>query len=134
MSTDGARTVPKPSLPRTLRQQPTASEVRFWRLIYAIRQAGWHFRKQAPVGRDVVDFVCHRARLIVEIDGDSHYTEAGIASDAVRTAFLTGEGYRLLRFTNLDVMENGEAVYDAVIAALGASGPTPSRPPPSRGR
>ena len=74
------------------------------------------------------------ARLIVEIDGDSHYTDEGIARDAVRTAFLVGEGYRLLRFTNLDVMDNEEAVYMAVLEALGASGPTPSRPPPSRGR
>ena len=124
----------KPSLPKILRQQPTPFEVRFWRIIHPIRQAGWHFRKQAPIGRYVVDFVCHRARLIVEIDGDSHYSEDGIARDAVRTAFLAGEGYRLLRFSNLEVMENEEAVYLAVVAARGASGPTPSRPPPSRGR
>ena len=126
--------MPNPSLPRTLRQQPTPFEVRFWRVIHPIRQAGWHFRKQAPIGRYVVDFVCHRARLIVEIDGDSHYSEPGIARDAVRTAFLVGEGYRVLRFTNLDVMESDEAVYMAVSQALDASGPTPSRPPPSRGR
>jgi very-short-patch-repair endonuclease len=125
--------MPRPSLPRTLRQQPTPFEVRFWRAIHPIRQT-WHFRKQAPIGRYVVDFVCHGARLIVEIDGDSHYTESGIARDAVRTAFLESEGYRLLRFTNLEVMENDEAVYMAVSQALDASGPTPSRPPPSRGR
>ena len=125
--------MPKPSLPRTLRQQPTVAEVRFWRLIHPIRQTGWHFRKQAPIGRYVVDFVCHSSRLIVEIDGDSYYSEAGIARDAVRTAFLIGEGYRLLRFTNLDVMENEEAVYDAVVGVLGASGATPSQPPPSEG-
>jgi very-short-patch-repair endonuclease len=123
-----------PSLPRKLRQRPTVIEVRFWRIIHPIRQTGWHFRKQAPIGRYVVDFVCHSAKLIIEIDGDSHYTDGGIASDAVRTAFLVGEGYRLLRFTNLDVMESDEGVYLAVAQALGASGSTPSRPPPSRGR
>ncbi|MCR6671168.1 endonuclease domain-containing protein [Devosia ginsengisoli] len=116
--------MPKSSLPRILRQQPTQAEIRFWRLIYSLRQQGWHFRKQAPIGRYVVDFACHSARLVVEIDGDSHYTDRGIAHDAVRTAFLVGEGYRVLRFTNLDVMDNEEAVYDAVAAALGASGPT----------
>lgn len=120
--------MPKSSLPKILRQQPTMSEIRFWRIIYPIRQMGWHFRKQAPIGRYVVDFACHGARLIVEIDGDSHYTDEGIARDAVRTAFLVGEGYRGLRFTNLDVLENKEAVYMAVFEALGASGPTPSRP------
>ena len=126
--------MPRPSLPRILRQQPTPFEVHFWRIIHPIRQAGWHFRKQAPIGRYVVDFVCHGARLVVEIDGDSHHFADGRARDAARTIFLQREGYRVLRFTNLEVMENGEAVYDAVSAALGASGPTPSRPPPSRGR
>ena len=112
-------------LARKLRRQPTPFEVRFWRLIHPIRQAGWHFRKQAPVGRYVVDFVCHQAKLIVEIDGDSHYSDGGIARDAVRAAFLEGEGYRLLRFSNLEVMQNEEAVYLAVVEALSASGPTP---------
>ena len=124
----------KPSVPRILRQQPTPFEIRFWRLIHPIRQAGWHFRKQAPIGRYVVDFACHRAKLIVEIDGDSHFSDDGMAHDAVRSAFLTGEGYRLLRFTNLEIVESEEAVYGAVWAALGADGPTPSPPPPSRGR
>ena len=126
--------MPRPSLPRTLRQQPTPFEVKFWLLIHPLRQAGWHFRKQAPIGRYVVDFVCHRARLIVEIDGDSHYSEPGIARDAVRTAFLESQGYRLLRFDNLDVVESDDAVYLAVAEALDASGVTPSQPPPSRGR
>ncbi|MGB3335691.1 MAG: endonuclease domain-containing protein [Devosia sp.] len=113
-----------PSLPRKLRQRPTVIEVRFWRNIHPIRQTGWHFRKQAPIGRYVVDFVCHSAKLIIEIDGDSHHTEEGIARDVVRTAFLVAEGYRILRFTNLEVMENEEGVYMAVLEALGASGPT----------
>jgi very-short-patch-repair endonuclease len=111
--------MPRQTLARALRRQPTPFEIRFWRLIHPIRQAGWHFRKQAPIGRYVVDFVCHRARLIVEIDGDSHYSDEGMAGDQVRTAFLEGEGYRVLRFTNVDVMENEEAFYLAVEQALG---------------
>jgi len=54
------------TLARKLRREPTPSEVRFWRLIHEIRQEGWHFRRQAPFGRYVVDFVCHRARLDIE--------------------------------------------------------------------
>ncbi|MCY1375530.1 hypothetical protein D9M69_629530 [compost metagenome] len=54
--------------------------------------------------------------------------------DAVRTAFLEGEGYQVLRFNNQEVTEGTEAVYDIVLAALDASGATPSQPPPSRGR
>ena len=116
--------MPKQTLARTLRRTPTPFEIRFWRLIHPIRQAGWYFRKQAPIGRYVVDFVCHGARLIVEIDGDTHYSDEGMAKDEVRTAFLVGEGYRVLRFTNLEVMEKDEGVYLAVEQALGG-GPTP---------
>jgi very-short-patch-repair endonuclease len=122
------------TLPRKLRRTPTLAEVRFWRLLYPVRQMGWHFRKQAPMGRYVVDFVCHPARLIIEIDGETHFTEQGMRYDAVRTAFLEGEGYQVLRFNNQEVTEGAEAVYDIVLAALDASGATPSQPPPSRGR
>ncbi|MDV3252247.1 endonuclease domain-containing protein [Devosia sp. BK] len=128
------QSVARNSLPRKLRQQPTPAEIRFWRLIHPIRQQGWHFRKQAPIGRYVVDFVCHAGKLIVEIDGDSHFMPEGIARDAARTAFLEGEGYRVLRFTNLEVMEEDEGVHLEVLGALQAAGVTPSRPPPSRGR
>ena len=122
------------SLPRKLRQNPTIAEIRFWRILYPIRQLCWHIRKQAPIGRYVVDFVCHSARLIVEIDGETHFSDTGIRQDAVRTAFLEGQGYRVLRFNNREVLENGAAVYDIVLAALEASSVTPSQPPPSRGR
>jgi very-short-patch-repair endonuclease len=124
--------VPNQSLPKILRRQPTLAEVRFWRLIHPLRQS-WHFRKQAPIGRYVVDFACHSARLIVEIDGDSHYTAAGIAHDGERSAFLAGEGYRVLRFTNREVMDNAEGVYLAVEQALGASGPHPLPASPIKG-
>jgi very-short-patch-repair endonuclease len=126
--------MPTETLPRKLRQQPTSKEIRFWRLIHPIRQQGWHFRKQAPIGRYVVDFVCHHAKLIVEIDGDSHFTSEGLKSDEIRTRFLVTEGFRVLRFTNADVMTASEGVYLELLRALDASGITPSRPPPSRGR
>ncbi|WP_082561311.1 endonuclease domain-containing protein [Devosia sp. Root685] len=122
------------SLPRKLRRQPTPPEIRFWRLIHPLREAGWHFRKQSPIGRYVVDFVCHRAKLIVEIDGDSHYLPEGMARDVVRTRFLVGEGFRVVRFTNSDVMTAEEGVYLEVVRGLESTEVTPSRPPPSRGR
>ena len=122
------------SLPRKLRRQPTQPEIRFWRLIHPLREEGWHFRKQAPIGRYVVDFVCHRAGLVIEIDGDSHFMPEGMARDLERTRFLTGEGYRVLRFTNLEVMSADEGVFGEVVRALDGAEATPSRPPPSRGR
>jgi very-short-patch-repair endonuclease len=63
-----------------------------------------------PLGAYVVDFYCSRLRLVVEIDGDSHFTEAGQASDAVRTARLASLHLRVLRFTNAEVLRAFEGV------------------------
>jgi very-short-patch-repair endonuclease len=74
-----------------------------------------HFRKQVAIGPYVVDFACHHLKLVIEVDGDSHFTERGIAQDAARDAFLKARGFVILRFTNDDVMNNAEGVF-AVLA------------------
>ena len=102
------------SFARSLRQQATPAEARFWVLLYTFRQAGWHFRRQAPIGPYITDFACKRAGLIFEIDGDSHYSDEGLAADSLRTAYLQSRGYRVFRFTNGDVMTNPEGVFDVV--------------------
>lgn len=107
-----------PTRAQQLRKNPTPAEVRFWRMIAPLRTSGYHFRKQAPIGAYVADFACHHAKLVIEIDGDTHFFGTGPQRDATRTAFLTGEGYTILRFTNLDVMTNPEGVYAMVLAAL----------------
>jgi very-short-patch-repair endonuclease len=109
-----------PTRAQKLRKNPTPAEVRFWRVIEPLRLGGYHFRKQAPLGPYVADFACHHAKIVIEIDGDSHFAGNGPQRDAVRTKFLEGEGYRVLRFTNIDVMTNPDGVYDAVLAALEA--------------
>ena len=125
-----------PTRAQRLRKNPTAPEIRFWRLIAPLREA-YHFCKQVPVGRYVADFACHHAKLIVEIDGETHFTGAGPQRDAARTAFLTGEGYTVLRFTNHDVMTNPDGVYAVVVAALNVETArdeeTPSLPSPQGG-
>jgi very-short-patch-repair endonuclease len=73
----------------------------------------------------VADFVCQAARLIIEIDGDTHATERREEYDARRTAFLEQEGYRVIRFSNADVMGNLDGVASAI---LGALAPSPSHP------
>ena len=70
------------SFARSLRQQATPAEARFWVLLYTFRQAGWHFRRQAPIGPYITDFACKRAGLIFEIDGDSHYSDEGLPQTA----------------------------------------------------
>jgi very-short-patch-repair endonuclease len=88
-------------------------------LIHPFRTGGFHFRKQVPIGRFVVDFACHAVKLVIEVDGDTHFTEQATRADSMRDAFLAQEGYRVLRFTNLDVMENPEGVYHEISVVLG---------------
>jgi very-short-patch-repair endonuclease len=107
---------------RKLRREQTLPERRFWALILPWRDAGLHWRRQAPIGPYVVDFVCKRAKLIVEIDGETHFSETGVEHDARRTAHLAERGYRVLRFTNDDVMQRGEGVFALLTQALGEPG------------
>ncbi len=61
------------------------------------------FNRQKPLGNYIVDFYCHQLRLVVEIDGDSHWEDKEIARDKIRTAFLESHGLTVLRFANRDV-------------------------------
>ena len=64
----------------------------------------WHFRRQVPFGtRYIADFASHRGRLIIEIDGNTHDLES--PKEMARTAWLEAEGYRVVRFTNAEVVE-----------------------------
>ena len=103
---------------KLLRQNPTPAEKRLWRLLFPLRTSGYHFRKQAPVGPHVADFACHHARLIIEVDGDTHGSKTGIAHDARRDAFLAGEGYEILRFSNRDVLNSPEGVLTVIAGTL----------------
>lgn len=107
---------------RKLRREQTLPERRFWALTLAWRDAGLHWRRQAPIGPYVVDFVCKSKKLIVEIDGETHFSDSAMAHDAQRTDYLAGRGYRVLRFTNADVMQRGEGVFAILTEALGERG------------
>ncbi|GLQ55958.1 endonuclease domain-containing protein [Devosia nitrariae] len=109
-----------PTHAQRLRKSPTRTEIRLWRLLHPLRTGGYHFRKQAPIGPYVVDFACHHAKLIIEVDGDTHGTDAGIRHDAKRDAFLRSEGYKVLRFWNTEVMRNSGGVFYLICDGLGA--------------
>jgi very-short-patch-repair endonuclease len=63
-----------------------------------------------PIDNFIVDFYCAALKLVIEIDGDSHFTEQGKQYDAERTAILEGYGLRVIRFTNVEVLQNFEGV------------------------
>lgn len=110
---------------RKLRREQTPPERKFWAILHPWRDAGLHWRRQAPIGPYVVDFVCKAQKLIVEIDGDTHYSDAGLTHDVARTAYLEQRGYRVLRFTNGEVMGSPEGVFTVLSGVLGELGEDP---------
>ncbi len=101
---------------RTLRRQSTPAERKLW--FEFLRDLPEKFTRQKPLGSYVVDFYCSRLRLVVEVDGDSHFTADGEAQDAKRTAALAVLGLRVIRFTNAEVMHQFEAVCASIEQAL----------------
>ena len=101
---------------RELRREMTYAEKRLWQYLRN-DQLGVQFRKQHAVDTYIVDFFCAKSKLVIEVDGDSHAEQ--IEYDAARTQWLSEQhGYRVLRFTNHDVLTNIEAVLEAIRAAL----------------
>ena len=113
---DGARTGVSLQA-RELRQNATPAERLMWRALRE-RLPEHKWRRQMPVGPYFVDFACFADRLIIELDGGQHGSEASQAYDAARTQFLEREGYRVLRFWNNDLMDNAEGVLAIIAAAL----------------
>ena len=114
---------------RTLRRDMTDAERRLWRVIWLRQVSGYRFRRQVPLGRYIADFVCHEARLILEIDGGQH--DPTSMHEAERTAFLENEGYRVLRFWNNEVLQNLGGVYETIAGELHRT--PPPKPSPFKG-
>jgi very-short-patch-repair endonuclease len=112
---------------RALRQNMTEAERRVWQILRSHQMKGYKFRRQVPMGRYIVDFACHEARLIVEIDGGQH--DRSSPREAERSRFLKSEGYRVLRFWNNEVLANLEGVHQAIADWLAGSSPPPQPSP-----
>ena len=95
---------------RLLRNNPTEAEKYLW-YVLRLKNAGVKFRRQAVIGRYVVDFVCFERKLIVEVDGGQH---ADDQDDKVRDAWFKDQGYVILRFWNNDVLGNREEVLKII--------------------
>jgi very-short-patch-repair endonuclease len=103
---------------RSLRRSAPATERNLWKLLRHRRLEGLKFRRQVPLGPYVVDFVCLRHRLIVEADGPFHDPE----QDAVRDAWLRGQGFRVLRFTNHQIDIREHWVIAKILRSVGHEG------------
>ncbi len=103
-----------------------APEAKLWNALREIRPLGFHFRRQVPLGPYYADFAIHTARLVIEIDGDTHCSEAAANYDTRRDALIVSQGYRVLRFGNDDVMRNLDGVMTVILSALDTPTLTPS--------
>ncbi len=102
---------------RRLRKEMTPAERTLWQILRNCRLEGAYFRRQHPVGPYIVDFICTKSGLVIEIDGDTHAGRE--AMDADRTRRLQEQKhFRVIRFTNRDVLECTEAVIEEIRAAL----------------
>jgi very-short-patch-repair endonuclease len=110
---------------RSLRRNQTDAERALWFRLRDRRLRGLKFRRQAPVDRYVVDFLCADANLIVELDGGQHAERS--ERDAMRTKELEARGYLVLRFWNNDVLRNVDGVLQSIVDTLK---PLPPHPDP----
>jgi very-short-patch-repair endonuclease len=118
----------KISLARQLRRAETDAERTLWLQLRDRRLGGWKFRRQAPVGPYVLDFLCADGRLIVELDGGQHAERC--VEDRQRTRTLEAMGYLVLRFWNTDVLTNMSGVLEVIAATLSPARREPPHPAP----
>ena len=101
---------------RHLRQNMTRAERLLWSQLKARRLAGHKFRRQHVMDGCIADFACLQGKLIVEVDGGCHDDSTGV--DAGRTEWLEGEGFRVVRFDNDEVLHDLDGVLARIRQAL----------------
>jgi very-short-patch-repair endonuclease len=111
---------------RRLRRDATESEKRLWWKLRALKQLGYHFRRQSPFRNYTLDFVEHDAKLVIELDGEQHGNAAHRERDEKRDAVLVSQGYLTLRFWNSEINENLDGCVDRVFRELQQRSPTRS--------
>lgn len=119
---------------RSLLSNQTTVEQRLWSRLRDRQLGGHKFRRQVPRGSYVVDFACLRKKLIVELDGGQHSDPEQRARDQARSAWLEGEGYRVLRFWNNDVLTNMDGIVKTISQALGGPDISVSGQPTAEGQ
>jgi very-short-patch-repair endonuclease len=108
---------------KELRKNLTSAEALLWTNLKNSQLDGKKFRRQQSVGPFIVDFYCPECRVVVELDGEGHFSLTGAEADQKRSEFLKRFNFTVLRFENKDVFENLEGVLDAIRHALGTTPP-----------
>ncbi len=117
-------------LARQYRQEQTPAEALLWTCLRYHQIAGVKFRRQHPIDRFIVDFYCHQAKLVIEVDGAVH--EYSKEEDAIRQEFLERLGFKVIRFKNEEVLNDMERVVKQieVVTKERINNTTPPQPSP----
>ena len=124
---------------KRLRKNLTDAETILWSFLRRAKKQGLHFRKQHPIGPFIADFACASAMLTVEVDGATHGSDAEVAYDKRRTAFVKARGWHEIRVTNHDIYTNLDLVLEHIWSeTVKRRGPLPPSlrdgpPPPQAG-
>ena len=100
------------NLARELRKNQTPQEKKLWNLLRNHQFYGYEFRRQYPISDYIVDFICRKKKIIIEIDGGQHNEPENIEKDLLRTKFMESKGYKVLRFWNNEIDNNIEGVFE----------------------
>ena len=103
---------------KRLRANTTPHERTLWRALKELPVDGTHFRRQAPIGPYVVDFLCPAAHLVIELDGGHHNEDETAKRDRVRQRWLEQEGYSVIRFWNSEITGDLTAVLERIYVEL----------------
>jgi very-short-patch-repair endonuclease len=117
---------------RELRQRMTDAEMILWSRLRQLGPVGLRFRRQHPIGPYVADFACVLQRVVIDVDGATHGSDAEVAYDKRREAYLKRRGWRLIRFWNREIYRELDRVMD-VVCRFAADREVPLRrfaPPP----
>ncbi len=104
---------------RALRNNMTDAELHLWSTLRMKQLKGYQFYRQKIIGNYIVDFYCPQAKLVIEVDGGQHYSGQIETTDKKRDEYLKSHGFKVLRFNNLEVLQNIEGVVDRVLEDLG---------------
>jgi very-short-patch-repair endonuclease len=118
---------------RALRKQATDAEKLLWRYL-RVKQLRVKFRRQEPIGRFIVDFVCFSNKLVIEVDGGQHAQPNERLKDQQRDIWLQKQGFKVLRFWNHEVLRNIEGVVETIHYEIFGVPFSPSPNPSHQGR
>ncbi|MCX6333724.1 MAG: endonuclease domain-containing protein [Bacteroidia bacterium] len=101
-------------LAERMRRKPTTAENILWKRLRVFRRDGFIFRRQHPIEFFIADFYCHKIKLVIEVDGEIHSSEVSVEYDDSRSGEIERFGIKVIRFKNVEVLNNVESVIGEV--------------------